>query len=529
MGYTIGVSTGLWKIAHQQSPGKSLEFMGLSRKAIWSIYKGVNFAQIDLESTAEFLEDDLKEKMKKVKAMGIDFGVHGEVPETAGRLVPHLDTAEEDVYKRSHERFIYSAKNCASIGSKYYLLHSSASRSWHELFMHQAPSLMVDVWGRRFKILLEVEEPWLLKWAAEKDFVMEVFHGGRTIPDKDDYLESIKAKYNAANQGKEPSSDELKDMEKKAEEKAIEKVKEIIVQTMSVNDIGWGVERIAFYIIAKWMESGKTCPSELRAIWKGIAGGGSIDNPSFRENAARWVPAVAAAYTWGHFNPKDPRYEDPKKYFEKMWMAFETPMTGAGVEEMARLGEPIHIYQMVKNLKLKNAVVVLDFEHQLASGINPEDQVEALPEGEGKWIKIIHVGYPAVLAPAHIPIPLGSDAQTWIYKILWKYRKKGFKDGIIIFERGGGDEPIQESVLALKKIVEYLEKDVSPEKLIDHEDFFGLKKMGPETIRQRLQIKEHALDPLKGMLMIPEEEYDFLGTSAAAQRKLEEWKKEKLK
>ena len=528
MGYTIGVSTGLWKIAHQQSPGKSLEFMGLARKALWSIYKGVRFAQIDLESIAEFLEDDLDQKIKKVKEMGIEFGVHGEVPETAGRLVPFLDSAEEDVYKRSHERLIYSAKNCARIGSKYYLLHSSASRSWHELSRDLGPTLMVDIWGRRFEHLFN-EEKWLLDWAIKKPFIIEIFsrRGAKSIEEAEkDEMERFEKRYKY-DKGKEPSSEEKERAHLDIKKEVEEEFKKALSDMISRNDISYGVERIAFYIIAKWMESGKTCPSELRATWKGIARGGSIDNDSFREKADNWVPAIAAAYTWGHFNPKDSRYEDPKKYFEKMWMAFETPMTGAGVEEAARLAKPMHIYHMVKNLKMKNAVVVLDFEHQLSSWIDPFEQVKALPEGEGKWIKIIHIGYPAVMAPAHIPIPLGSDAQFWVYKILWEYRKKGFKDGIIIFERGGGDEPIQETVLALKKVTEYLEKDVAPEKL--PEDFYGLTKLAPETIRQRLQIKNHALDPLKGMLMVPEEEYDFLGTSAAAQRKLEEWKKERLK
>ena len=538
MGYTIGVSTGLFKIAHSQNPGKSLEFMGLPRKAIWSIYKGVRFAQIDLESISEFLEDKLEEKMKKVKAMGIEFGVHGEVPEYAGRLVPFLDTAEEDVYKRSHDRLIVSAKNCAKIGSKYYLLHSSASRSWYELFAHLGPSQMVDIWGRRFDKLLAEENKDILDWAVEQDFIKEIMSRSYTPVSeltKKVLKESID-KHVMENQDQKITKEQLEKMKKEAEEKAREIFKESLLDAVSSTGIHYGMERLAFFIIAKWMQEGKKCPSELKAIWKGITSSGRIEDTKFRERAENWVPAVTAAYTWGHFNPeecptKEDRLEDPKPYFDdnKMWMAFETPMAGAGTEETSRLAQPIHIYHMVKNLGTKNAVIVLDFEHQLSSNIDPMKQAEAFPEGEAKWVRLVHVGYPALLAPAHLPIPLGSDAQEYIYKLLWEYRKKGFKDGIIIFERGGGEEPIQETVLALKKVVEFLEKDVPPDKLYEHPDFFGLKHMGPELIRQRTSIKAHLLDPLKGMLSIPEEEYDFLGTSAAAARKLEEWKKEQYK
>ena len=60
-------------------------------------------------------------------------------------------------------------------------------------------------------------------------------------------------------------------------------------------------------------------------------------------------------------------------------------------------------------------------------------------------------------------------------------------------------------------------------------EFYGMKEHGPEIARQQLAIKEHALDPLKGTLLIPEEEYTFLSSEAVKKGKGEEWRKEKLK
>ena len=48
--------------------------------------------------------------------------------------------------------------------------------------------------------------------------------------------------------------------------------------------------------------------------------------------------------------------------------------------------------------------------------------------------------------------------------------------------------------------------------------------------RQMNTIREHALDPLKGMLMVPEEEYSFLSSEAIKKGKRpEEFKREEFK
>ena len=114
----------------------------------------------------------------------------------------------------------------------------------------------------------------------------------------------------------------------------------------------------------------------------------------------------------------------------------------------------------------------------------------------------------------------------------YKLRQKGFGkhpdiDHFIVFERGG-PETFQESVISLRKIKEFLERDTSPEKLPP--EFFGVAtgEIASEE-RQKVAIREHAFDPLKGLITAPEEEHGLLGRAAVEKGKAEEWRKEKYR
>jgi hypothetical protein len=169
--------------------------------------------------------------------------------------------------------------------------------------------------------------------------------------------------------------------------------------------------------------------------------------------------------------------------------------------------------------------VCFDFEHTLSQNIDPKKEIEEIPYGLAKYIKLCHLGFPTSLVPAHMPIPLGSGEQLWLYERLFELRKKGFKDGYLIFERGGA--PRENVIIVLRLMKHYLERDIEPKKL--PLEFFGMKEHGPEITRQEVAIREHALDPLRGMLLVPEEEYTFLSSEAVKKGKGEEWKKEKYK
>ncbi len=528
--FILGVSSGLFKLADQEA---KFEYIGIAHKALYSTFKGVTFTQVDVESIAEFQEPQLKEKLEQVKRMGIEFGIHGEAKEYTETL-PILDSALEEQYKRSHERMMYSLKGAGNIGSKYFLLHSSSSTPFVSLWHDLQPTIIVDVWGRRIGEEFANENPDVIDWASNQDFVMENVRESRRLYTVEEYMQTWENEYKKENK-KEPSESEKKSKRPEFEKLVKENYVNAIKDFTTTQGVTYGTEKVAYYIIAKWMQDGRTCPQELQRIWKEITNGGDVTKEKWREEkgGANWVPAVTAAYLWGHVNPdrcpkKQEGIEDPKPILEKykMFFAFETPM--ATGEETLRLGRVSHIVTMVKNMNSPWCCVANDAEHQLSALIDPvEDIKKNLKFGDGRWVKVIHTGYPSPLAPAHMPIPLGSEAQMYVYNLLWELRKKGFEEGWIIFERAGGQEPVKESILSLRQIVKYLKMGIPPDKL--DEEFFGIKPEGPETSRQWVNIKDHVMEPIKGLLVIPEEEYGFLSTAAAAKGKLEEWKKEKLK
>ena len=514
MGYLIGVSSGTFGIARSASPETAMEYMGISRKVFYSMFKGVNFTQIDLETISELGEPGLKEKMEKVKGMGMKFGIHGETT-SLGSMAPLLDSAIISDYRYSHERFIKSLNGSGKIGAEYFLLHASETPTFIELWKALQPTTICDIWGRPLSKFLD-ENPDVAEWAIQQEYIRQVGHWTAYI--KKEEIENIEKSEKLSKENKE------------------KKMLDIYVNALktytTVSDEAYGTERIAYYIIAKWMESGKNCPSELRSLWKDITKGGSIDNRRFRESYL-WVPAVSAAYTWGHLMqdrcPSGLQYDDPKKILEKykMYFVLETAMSKGGAELYYRLARPSHMVKLAKAIASPWIGITIDFEHVLGAGVDPKKDIELMGRDDGKYVKVLHVGYPTPLQPAHMPIPVGSEAQLWLYERMWELRQKGFKDGYIIFERGGGKDPIKQSINALRLIVKYLEMDVPPKEL--PEEFYGMPKGGPEMTRQLLTIKQHALDPLKGLLAIPEEEYTFLGTAPASKGKAKEWEKEKYK
>jgi len=78
-------------------------------------------------------------------------------------------------------------------------------------------------------------------------------------------------------------------------------------------------------------------------------------------------------------------------------------------------------------------------------------------------------------------------------------------------------------------MIKFLEEDVPPDKLPD--EFYGVSPRGLLSVeRQWVTIFQNAMNPLRGLLRIPEEEYTFLGRAATEEGKRpEEWKKEEYR
>lgn len=339
-------------------------------------------------------------------------------------------------------------------------------------------------------------------------------------------------------------------------------------------------ERLSYEIVARFLEGSDIwnticntdyVKNQLTEQWKqeGRKFDPSVDltaeammRSNDRKVQATLATMVAIEFINGHFNTPM-QYRDPTtgkfvpykgkngntvKDFIKdnnLVVTFETPqMISEKQEGLLRITRSAHIYQLVKKLResprgndktyLKdNMFMSLDFEHMLTHNLDIEQEIRDLPKDGGSCIRVMHVGQPKPIHPAHAPINVGSDAQELVYAYLYELRKKGFKDGWIIFERGGGQSPAEwmgSSVDALRLIVEYLEKDVNPDKLPP--EFYGVTTTSHMSYeRQRETMESHFFDPLKGTLAVPEEEFTFLGKMATEKAGVtpEKWKKEELR
>ena len=605
--YLIGVSSGIFGAVPET---ERVQLAGLSRKAQYCITKGVQFVQIDLESISEFKEANLKESMEAVRRMNVLYGLHSET-KAYGVEVAEPDSAIGTDYKVGHERLFEILNRAGEIESRYVLIHSSESEPFPILERTLQPAYLIDPSGRELKDFLLANESlmeWLMggdmrelpskifeKWKNKVEEVREKVARGEKVEEiitEKDLREVIKSPDYIWREILGVSLPEafrrrIEDIVESLEIEFKKSIKEIPKEVLEENvyprvkrrieiltkdyysgfldhiqsrSLHYGPERIAYYIIAKWMEENRD------PLWTNIINSNieyfaktsglskeewlrkkkiekvSIEDDIFRnEFYYLWVPAVSARYIYGHLveAPKFgyPDLKEPiKKY--KMPLVLETPMAHRGTEEWLRLPNPIQMYWLVKRVNeevgFECLAIAMDFEHMLSIKLEPKSVIECLPSDGGKHVRVIHAGWPSPLAPAHLPIPVGSEQQRYLYDLLYHLRQKGFgkddeKEYYIVFERGGGPDPIQQSIIALREIVDQLIKDVPPDKLPP--EFYGVKPEGflsPE--RQKAIIKEHGLDPLKGLLTVPEEEYTFLG-KAALEKGVppEKWKKEELK
>ncbi|MDD5416419.1 MAG: hypothetical protein PHU12_00405 [Candidatus Aenigmarchaeota archaeon] len=507
MTYTVGISSGIYI----EGAKDSASYAGLSKKIYAAVLYGVNFIQLDLQHLTEFLEPNLDANMKKIKESGYTFGLHGECASFGSPIL--LDSAIEEEYKMANDKFKKHIEESAKIGAKYVLFHSSESTPFPLAIGHDLKDVrLVDPWGNPLNKFLD-DHPSVLEWAIGSKFINEIVLNRHRIPEEEDLLESEKRRYEETNK-KTLDGNELNKMKKEIKDK-IRKIKENILKEYVVSgDHIYLPDRIAYPIIAKWMEETN------HPLWESLAKGKKFE--SIEGKFEEWVPAVTAMYIAGHFESKN-KYGSLKDILNKnkMPVVFETPMAHQpGYELYMRLPGLVQIYTLINYINSNYAKMAVDFEHLMTCNIDPKKEIESLPSRAGDKILVIHAGAPVPYAKAHMAIELGSDAQRYLYERLWELRQKGFKEGYLIYERAG-EEGIKSSILSLRMIKEFLEKETEPKKL--PMEFYGLDQKGPDFARQQLQIRQHALDPLKGMLTVPEEEHGFFSGAAVRKGKAKEW------
>ncbi len=534
--YIVGVSSGMFGVAQ---PQEKISLIDLSQKGFYSALKGVNFTQIDIETSTELDSPYIDKRLERIRGLGITYGFHGETPAMGGAQIA-LTSAIEDQYATGHKRFTKNLEGTGRLKAVYYLQHSCegppAENPYTRLGESMQPTSLVDIWGRRLYIFLR-ENPNVLDWLIDQEELYECLKVAppennaererdrimREVAREKGLLDKLQVNKITEQEMREI----LEEVGKRMPEVGRKITKEQIKGSLKTSEMAWGTERIAYLVTGKWMSDKKD------PLWLGIVGDKSFE--SVKEKPSEWVPAVAAKYIWGHLNPLselEEKFLDPKKILEKYNFDFviETPMVSRGMEREYRLTRPKHFVTLCKNLGTSHCGAVIDFEHCLGADINPDKEIEEFCSDDGKYIKALHVGWPTPLQPAHVPIPLGSEQQEWLYRWMFALRKKGFdenKDRYIIFERAGGvgGDPVDQSTLALKKIIEFLRQDKDPDKL--PKEFYGIEER--DLRMQDAEIMEHAFDPIKGLITTPEGKHGFLSKAALEKGKGKEWETEKYR
>ncbi len=622
MGYRVGVSTGSYVMGQNNR-----DLLGLERKLNHlGSTMGVNFLQIDIDDTSEFLEPDFMRKnnpafsfKRTAEKFGIEVGLHGKVTQPSP-----VESASLQSWRRAQKEFIETIIGARKIEADYILFHLSSGGPYVQESARSIRQVgdieeMLSPTGRPFNDLVEISKGKVRDHIKKKiiDDVKEDYkrHSEKVrrklnelvkeIGNKDELVEDITnsiLEENARNIimrsdtgdlsedeieekideiKKELKKENLEMIEEKAEEAAIErlekkyssneefreevdnKLDDFIYDIWSKEETPRGgyskryeqnkyflssAEISAYILTLEWLKA------KDDILWNGILDNYDNDlkkkSPEdiYHENPEAFNAIGAAAYLEGHI-----KYV-PKNEEDLFYKIYQTPVEEGGMGEMSileyaekfdikialetphkaelptRLIKPSDAYYLTKKIDRPNLVTLaIDYEHLLMNRVYPPEDIKKASDDLGKYTYVMHLGAPKTIHPSHLPIELGSEDQYVIYKWLYQLRQKNFKDGVLIFERGGGQNNIEtfgSSVTSLKTIKKYLEKNTKPEDLPD--DFFGKTPQNIE--RQKANMREHALDPLKDFLKISDEEHTFLSRDATLKKgKGEQWKKGRYK
>lgn len=233
--------------------------------------------------------------------------------------------------------------------------------------------------------------------------------------------------------------------------------------------------------------------------------------------------------------------DELKKAAKNLKITLEIPdardASYAGLYTICRVKQ---IYAAVKSMRetLKDkggdrVFMLIDFEHITTQGFDAFEEIKefvGLAPDAGEYILSLHVTKPTPLHH-HIQVEIGD---VDVYKLLYQLRTVGLgkhHTTYLIYERGGERDPFRQSVIAIRLMVKQLLDDIKPKELIGKPEFFGVE--GPNIAseeRQRTIISEHAEDPIKDLMVVPEEEHTFLGRAASGKPGgAEKWKKDELK
>ncbi len=249
-------------------------------------------------------------------------------------------------------------------------------------------------------------------------------------------------------------------------------------------------------------------------IWRRICGNQDPDELKEQSSGERGmkklVDAVAGRYLEGHVKHwiEDLEENDVK-------ITLETP-DARNPEYLGhyRLVRPERIYHVVKTINHPNVKLCFDFEHIATHGYDVKKLLDEAPDNLGEETYLVHLSSSPSPGHEHFPIQKGERE---LYEMLWKLKTKGFEEGYLTFERGGGegaggqgDTVWEESIPRIKEMAIFLEDNISPDELPDW--FYGYDEK--EFKRDQAVVLSKTFEPLKGLIESPQMGDTLLGEYA---------------
>ena len=280
-----------------------------------------------------------------------------------------------------------------------------------------------------------------------------------------------------------------------------------------------------------WHEAEKNNDREFKEFFYAVVGAKFMQG--HLEKLDKWIKDVFVKKELARIKDSKERAE-LEQIAKDLKIAIEVPDARDPIHAgLYLLWHPKQIYAAVKMIRESmgsdRVWMLQDWEHLATQGLDAINEAEELiktaPDA-GEITLAVHANAPNPLH-GHMPLELGD---VRIYQLLYCMRQTGFgkssnETSYIIYERGAAKDPYQESVTVLRLAVRSLEQDIHPDEL--PEEYFGMK--GPVAgnfHRQRQIIQDHAWEPLKDLMEVPDEEWSFLSQAAMKKgKKPEVWKK----
>jgi hypothetical protein len=579
--YRIGVSSGIYSVARPE------ELATTVRKLGYSLTRGTSVVELAADVPNEVTQTEGKEIRYIARKQGMDILFHGSL------TVP-MSMPERAEWRDAHDHICKSIRSAVFSGAKYVNFHACLNIWLELLTYAGRKLTMVfcDHEGRFVSHIL-AENGDLREWFTNKrwsDYVHDIL----TAEERTEAISAAESLIeeriretleNLAKRGL-PPEEFTKERERIVNEESKnraklerDKIKDAIRNKLASRG-RWDSEELravvgvidGYHLMARYLFYTKDpIFTEMAKIYKKL-----MDKYDLNYSNKNWVDEawdnaeqnndrrfkeffygmVASKYLEGHvkkalewinkeFIPEELanlKVDDEKereeiiKIAKNIAIAIEVPdardPTHAGLH---LLWNPRQLYVAVKTIRkvldTERVWMLMDYEHVATQGIDPikdMDEVVNIAPDFGRYTISIHANAPNPLQP-HIPIELGDIR---IYQLLWYLKQTGFgkhNSVYLIYERGGGEDPFKKSIDSLRTMVKYLDMDVEPRKL--PLEFYGLEPLtAGGADRQRQIVFDHAYEPLKDLLEMPEEDWTMLSQSAIRKgKKPEQWKKGEFK